>query len=291
MRLKNSLFSAALLSLMALAACVPQKKFLAMSERANRLHGDSVNFYNQILGLTGSLSRLQLEQEMTNDRLKKNKEELSQTKESLSQTKESLSQTKESLTLSKETIAAQQARLLALQKMIEQQRQASEALHKKITQALGAFNADQLTVGLKNGKVYVSMSEQLLFASGSADVAAEGKAALSTLAAALNQNPDININVEGHTDSIPIAKKFVDNWALSVARSTAIARILIKDYQVQPMRIISSGRAEYFPVADNSTSEGRARNRRTEIILEPKLDKILELVEAQNDAAAQDNNH
>lgn len=284
MRFKNSLFSSVLFSLMALTACVPQKKFLAMGERANRLHADSVNFYNQILGLTGSLSRLQLEQEMTNDRLKKNKEELSQTKESLSQTKESL-------TLSKETIADQQARLLALQKMIEQQRQASEALHKKITQALGAFNADQLTVSLKNGKVYVSMSEQLLFASGSADVAAEGKAALSTLAAALNQNPDININVEGHTDSIPIAKKFVDNWALSVARSTAIARILIKEYQVQPMRIISSGRAEYFPVADNSSPEGRARNRRTEIILEPKLDKILELVEAQNDAAAENNNH
>jgi chemotaxis protein MotB len=284
MRFKNSFYSAVLLSLMAFAACVPQKKFLAMSERANRLHRDSVNFYNQILGLTGSLSRLQLEQEMTSDRLKKNKEELSQTKESLTQTKESLTQ-------SKETIAAQQARLLALQKMIEQQRQASEALHKKITQALGAFNADQLTVSLKNGKVYVSMSEQLLFASGSADVAPEGKAALSTLAAALNQNPDININIEGHTDSIPIAKKFVDNWALSVARSTAIARILIKDYQVQPMRIISSGRAEYFPVADNSTPEGRARNRRTEIILEPKLDKILELVAAQNDAADQDNIH
>lgn len=283
MRFKNSLFSAVLFSLMALTACVPQKKFLAMSERANRLHADSVNFYNQILGLTGTLSKLQLEQEMTSERLKKNKEELSQTKESLTQTKESL-------TLSKETIAAQQARLVALQKMIEQQRQASEALHKKITQALGAFNADQLTVSLKNGKVYVSMSEKLLFASGSADVAPEGKAALSTLATALNQNPDININVEGHTDSIPIAKKFVDNWALSVARSTAIARILIKEYQVQPMRIISSGRAEYFPVADNSTIEGRASNRRTEIILEPKLDKILELVEAQNNAATEDNN-
>ena len=284
MRFKNSLFNLLLLSLLALSACVPQKKFLAMTDRANRLHGDSVNFYNQILGLKGSLSRLQLEQEMTSDRLKKNKEELSQTKESLTQTKESL-------TLSKETIAAQQARLLALQKMIEQQRQASEALHQKITQALGAFNADQLTVTLKNGKVYVSMSEQLLFASGSADVAPEGISALATLAAALNQNPDININVEGHTDSIPIAKKFVDNWALSVARSTAIARILIKDYQVQPMRIISSGRAEYFPVADNSTIEGRAKNRRTEIILEPKLDKILELVDAQNNEVTEDNNH
>jgi chemotaxis protein MotB len=159
-------------------------------------------------------------------------------------------------------------------------------LRKKIAEALGSFNADQLTVSLKNGKVYVSMSEQLLFASGSADVAKEGQLALASLAKALNENADINVNVEGHTDSIPIAKKFVDNWALSVARSTAITRILIKEYQVNPARIISSGRSEFLPIADNASPEGRAKNRRTEIILEPKLDKILELVEQQSNSSA-----
>jgi chemotaxis protein MotB len=243
-----------------LSSCVPQKKFVAMEDRANRLHRDSVNFYNQILGLNGSLSKLQMEQEMTQSKLQRSKEQLSS---------------------NSETIADQQARLAELQQRIEQQRAASESLRKKISEALGSFNADQLTVSLKNGKVYVSMSEQLLFASGSADVGKEGKDALASLAKALNENTDINVNVEGHTDSIPIAKKFVDNWALSVARSTAITRILIKDYQVNPVRIISSGRSEFLPIADNATPEGRARNRRTEIILEPKLDKILELVEAQ----------
>jgi chemotaxis protein MotB len=243
-----------------LSSCVPQKKFVAMEDRANRLHRDSVNFYNQILGLNGSLSKLQMEQEMTQSKLQRSKEQLSS---------------------NSETIADQQARLAELQQRIEQQRAASESLRKKISEALGSFNADQLTVSLKNGKVYVSMSEQLLFASGSADVGKEGKDALASLAKALNENTDINVNVEGHTDSIPIAKKFVDNWALSVARSTAITRILVKDYQVNPVRIISSGRSEFLPIADNATPEGRARNRRTEIILEPKLDKILELVEAQ----------
>jgi chemotaxis protein MotB len=243
-----------------LFSCVPQKKFTAMQDRANRLHRDSVEFYNRILGLNGSLSKLQMEQEMTQSKLNKSKEQLNS---------------------STETIATQQARLAELQQRLEQQRLASESLRKKIADALVNFNADQLTVSLKNGKVYVSMSEQLLFASGSAEVGKEGKAALGSLAKALNENTDINVNVEGHTDSIPIVKRFEDNWALSVARSTAITRILIKEYQVNPVRIISSGRSEFLPVADNSSPEGRAKNRRTEIILEPKLDKIMELIDAQ----------
>lgn len=231
-----------------------------MEERANRLNRDSIKFYNQILGLTGSLSKLTMEQEMTNSKLEKSKTQLSSRNE---------------------TIAQQQERLAELQLRIDQQRAASAALKKTISDALGNFNAEQLTVSLKNGKVYVSMSEQLLFESGSAEVGKVGKDALAILAKALNENADINVNVEGHTDSIPIAKKFIDNWALSVARSTAITRILVKDYRVNPVRIISSGRSEYLPIADNSSPEGRAKNRRTEIILEPKLDKILELVEEE----------
>lgn len=229
-----------------------------MEERAGRLHKDSVNFYNQILKLNGSLSKLQMEQEFTSSKLQESKEQLN---------------------TSKETIVAQQARLAQLQRLIDQQKQASESLRKTIADALVNFGSDQLTVSLKNGKVYVSMSEKLLFASGSADVSKEGREALATLAKAINDNNEININIEGHTDSVPIVKKYTDNWALSVARSTSIARILIKDYAVNPTRIISSGRSEYSPVADNTTPEGRARNRRTEIILEPRLDKILQLID------------
>jgi chemotaxis protein MotB len=255
-----SLFLGAILLM---GSCVSQKKYKDLQARASRLHNDSVSLYNQVLGLNGSLNKVQMENEMTSSKLQKSNQQLSS---------------------SNETIAQQQARLAELQQRIEQQRQASEALRKTIADALVNFNAEQLTVTLKNGKVYVSMSEKLLFASGSAEVSQDGKSALSSLAKALNQNMDININVEGHTDSIPIVKKFQDNWALSVARSTEITRILVKDYFVNPTRIISSGRSEYLPIADNSTPEGRAKNRRTEIILEPKLDKIMELVDAQNSA-------
>ncbi len=105
-----------------------------------------------------------------------------------------------------------------------------------------------------------------------------GNEALATLAKALNQNADINVLVEGHTDSIPISKTYADNWALSVARSTAIARLLIKDHFVNPTRITASGRGENEPMAPNGTPEGRAQNRRTEIILEPKLDELMQLI-------------
>lgn len=251
-------------------SCVSKKKYLASQSRASRLHRDSVDFYDQIMALQGKVSRMNEENNMTSNRLNKSQMELSKKEEQLSETQQ--------------TVAAQQRRLMELQQLLEQQRKNTEALRKTIADAMVNFNASQLTVSIKNGKVYVSMEESLLFPSGSAVVNKEGKSALSSLAAVLNQNNDININIEGHTDSIPITKKYEDNWALSVARSTAIARILIQDYSVAPARIITSGRSQYFPIADNNTTEGRSKNRRTEIILEPKLDRIMELVEGSTAA-------
>ena len=189
--------------------------------------------------------------------------------------------TSNQLIQSQAEVQAQQKRLQQLQSLIDRQRQATETLRAKVAKALGGFNADQLTVSMKNGKVYVSLAESLLFPSGSADVNAGGKEALGTLAQALNQNPDINILVEGHTDSIPITKRFPDNWALSVARSTAIVRILTNDYNVAPARLTASGRSSYEPLESNETPEGRAKNRRTEIILAPRLDELMRLIEGR----------
>jgi chemotaxis protein MotB len=136
---------------------------------------------------------------------------------------------------------------------------------------------------MRNGKVYVSMQESLLFPSGSAVVNQKGKDALAKLAGVLNTNPDINVEVEGHTDSIAInTKLYPDNWALSVARATSITRIMIKDYFVNPVRIKASGRGEFEPIASNTTDIGRAQNRRTEIILEPKLDELMQLIRGGN---------
>jgi len=162
---------------------------------------------------------------------------------------------------------------------MDKQKHAIQDILKKMNNALVGFNAKDLSVSIKNGKVYVSLSENLLFPSGSAVVNPKGKDALSKLAVVLNQNSDITVDIEGHTDSIPIHGKYQDNWDLSLARSASIVRILTVDYRVDPTRVIASGHSQYEPVQSNATSEGRAQNRRTDIILSPKLDELYRLLQ------------
>jgi chemotaxis protein MotB len=191
--------------------------------------------------------------------------------------------TKRQLHSTNEQIEAQRARLAQLQALLDQQQAAAEALRKKIAEALKGFNSNELTVKMKNGKVYISMQESLLFPSGSAVVNPKGKEALSKVAGVLNTSTEININIEGHTDSIPIhTAKFADNWELSTARATSIAHVLIDEYHVTPAKLVASGRSEYDPIGPNSTPEGRGQNRRTEIILEPKLDELMKLMDGTN---------
>lgn len=166
-----------------------------------------------------------------------------------------------------------------LQDLINAQSARVQALLGSVKEALLGFNSDELTVTEKDGKVYVAMSDKLLFESGSAKVDKRGKEALSKLAEVLNKQNDIDVFIEGHTDNKPInTVQFKDNWDLSVIRATSVVRILTKDYGVNPLQIQPAGRAEFIPVADNSTAEGRSKNRRTEIILAPKLDKLMQML-------------
>jgi chemotaxis protein MotB len=147
---------------------------------------------------------------------------------------------------------------------------------------LVGFKSDELSVELKNGKVYVSLAEKLLFKSGSAMVDPKGKEALGKLAAVQEKNPDIDVMIEGHTDNVPlIPGKFDDNWDLSVSRATSIVRILTEDNNVEPKRVTAAGRSEFVPLVSNDTPEGKARNRRTEIILSPKLDELFQILNSK----------
>ncbi len=140
------------------------------------------------------------------------------------------------------------------------------------------FDSDELSVEMRDGKVYVSMSDKLLFKSGSDAVEPKGVEAVKKIADVMNKNTDINMAVEGHTDSIPIkTNRFKDNWDLSVARATSVVRILTGD-GVDATRLTASGKGEFSPKADNSTKEGRATNRRTELVLSPKLNELLQLL-------------
>ena len=168
-----------------------------------------------------------------------------------------------------------------LQGMIEAQQQKVKDLLASVKDALLGFSSEDLTVTEKDGKVYVSLSDKLLFESGKAIVNQQGKVALGKLAEGLNKQTEIDVYIEGHTDNVPIhTAVFQDNWDLSVIRATSVVRILTETYSVNPLQIQPCGRGEFKPVDTNESAEGRAHNRRTEIIMAPRLDKLLQLLQA-----------
>ena len=180
----------------------------------------------------------------------------------------------------KEKLLSDRERTLdEMKEVIARQDSITNRLNGILRDALLGFNSDELSVEIRNGKVYVSLSDKLLFKSGSSAVEEKGKEALKLLGAVLDKNPDIDILVEGHTDNVPIkTSNYKDNWDLSVARATSIVRILTNDYKIPPTRLTASGKGEFSPKAGNETAEGRAKNRRTEIILSPKLDELMKLL-------------
>lgn len=182
--------------------------------------------------------------------------------------------------LSKEFVD-QQKKIHELEKVLEEKEKAVNDLRHKVSQALLNFKENDLTVNIKNGKVYVSLAEQLLFGSGSIVVDKKGVEALKQLAGVLKDNPDINIMVEGHTDNVPISRKsqyMQNNWDLSVLRATSIVDILT-EAGVEPAKITAAGKGEYAPLNPNDTAEGKQKNRRTEIILTPELDELFQILE------------
>jgi chemotaxis protein MotB len=177
-------------------------------------------------------------------------------------------------------LQTQEKKLKEMQEIIAHQDSVTNRLNALVKDALLGFKSDELSVKIKNGKVYVSMSDKLLFKSGSASVEPKGVEAIEKLAEVLNKNTEIAISIEGHTDNVPIKTvHYADNWDLSVARATSIVRLLIEKYTVDPKRLTASGKGDNFPVASNDTAEGRAKNRRTEIVLSPKLDELFDLLQ------------
>ncbi|HVY75618.1 MAG TPA: OmpA family protein [Puia sp.] len=251
-----------------LGGCVSTKKFNASQSALQSARNDSAQLAARVNSLESTVSQLK---EQVNDLTNK-----------AGQLSTDAANKANQLTRSQQELADQQKRLEQLQALMDQQKRATQEIRKKMTDALVGFSSKELTVSIKNGKVYVSLQENLLFPSGSAVVNPKGKEALGKLAEVLNMNPDISVDIEGHTDSIPIRGRYQDNWDLSTARANSIVRVLTQDYKVDPVRIIASGHSWYDPVETNSTPEGRALNRRTEIILTPKLDELYKLLEANN---------
>jgi chemotaxis protein MotB len=175
-------------------------------------------------------------------------------------------------------------RLAELEKMLDAQQKAVKALKDKVSEALFGFENNGLTVTMKNGQVYVSMDDKLLFKTGSYEIDANGRNALRKLGTLLEKNPDVTITIEGHTDDVPYraapGQQILDNWDLSVKRATTVVRVLTQDTHINPKRLVASGRSEYMPVDAQKTPDARQKNRRTEIILTPDLTDLYKILES-----------
>jgi len=207
-------------------------------------------------------------------------EQLQQKEDRLKELEENLNAEREQLKQLRSELENKQQRLIELERVLHQKDSLVQVLKDKVSDALYGFKSEGLDVKIKNGKVYVSMEEKLLFPSGSTQIDERGKEALRELARVLEKNKDINIMVEGHTDNVPVISSAAmkDNWDLSVKRATAVVRILMQSSGLQGERIIAAGRSKYMPLETNETETGRRKNRRTEIILTPKFGELLQIL-------------
>jgi len=313
----NTLIILATISFLVLSSCVTQKKYDELLSKNVKMEGQIDDLTKKLDIANKKIEELnqQLE-ELTesNNATQKELQETTQKLQLLTSEKDKLKTLYDNLLKNSgklnRDLAAQQERLLSielnleeakkrnddlsvslderekkvseLEKILAEKEQAVNELKNKVSNALLNFKENDLTVEVRNGKVYVSLAEQLLFKSGSIEVDPKGVSALQQLASALKDSPDINVMVEGHTDNVPISRKsqyMNDNWDLSVLRATSIVKILT-DAGVSTGQVTATGKGEYSPVVENDSDENKQKNRRTEIILTPKLDELFKILES-----------
>jgi len=257
-----------------------KRKLQSEIEKLSSEKGKLANAVDQLEDKKGRLEKeynelSEMSAEQLSEKEKQNRELLKQLQEKESKLGE------ESARLEKlqNELKQRSERVDQLESLIASKEAAMQRLKDAVSAALQGFEGKGLTVERKNGKVYVSMENKLLFSSGSWAVGTQGQRAVVNLAGVLRQNPDIDVLIEGHTDNVPYGGKgaVTDNWDLSTKRATAIVRILVNN-NVNAEQITAAGRSKFIPVASNSSNSGKAKNRRIEIILAPNLDAINELL-------------
>lgn len=247
-------------------------------DKLNALNEQLMNRLDKLLaGSASDNAKLSGDLQLTKEQLLKKEDELKALEAKLNKQKADLDELSIQL-------KQREARVNELEEILKKKDQAATDLKKKLSDALLGFENKGLTITQKNGKVYVSMDESLLFASGKTNVETRGVDALKNVAKVLESNTDINVMVEGHTDDVPMkgAGEIKDNWDLSVIRATSVTKILLSSAKIDAKRITSAGRGEFFPLDPAKTSEARKKNRRTEIILTPKLDELLKVLGNNN---------
>jgi len=301
-----------LLVLTALSSCVSSKKYKELDDKYIKLRSDNVvlkdkfdELSNKSLKCSSELNRLKIQYDNLKSKFetlnklfavkdnaykklqasydalsKSSNQTLAYEAEKSKKLLDELEKKQKELAKERAELDQRSKRIEQLEQLIAQKDAKLDNLKSSLTRALDKFESQGLKVTQRNGKIYISMENKLLFDSGSWHVKQNGRNAIETIGNILSVNPDVEIMIEGHTDNVPYRSKgsIKDNWDLSVKRATSVVRQLMKNKHIDPKRLVPAGRSKYLPIADNSTSEGRAKNRRIEVILTPRLDEIMNLL-------------
>lgn len=274
-----------------LSSCVSQKKFSELEskqkETQDLLNTATVKLNSCLEEKASSTSQLKVLKDQVSNLKNQNSALLNNVGNLATlSTKEA-----ENLEKSLESIKEKDLQIKTMQDALTKKDSVTLALVTSLKGALGNLDDEDIQVNVEKGVVYVSISDKLLFTSGSYNVSSRAREVLGKVAKVVNDKPDIEFLVEGHTDNVPIKNKvLLDNWDLSVKRATSVVRVLQKDFKVDPKRMTAAGRSYYIPVSDNSTAENRAKNRRTRIVVLPKLDQFYNMIEDGMKKASQGGN-
>ncbi len=257
------------------------KRLMQQYDAVNKLNDELLSKMKERNAMNDAETRKLLsELQKLQENLQKREDALKLSTASLAEEQKRLDELNKALQSKEGLLEAKNKRVAELESAIAAKDSALSHFKEKLSSALLGFEGDGLTIDQRDGKVYVSLEEKLLFKSGKWSVDPKGQKALAKLTKVLVDNPDINIMIEGHTDNVPYKGRsgITDNWDLSVKRSTSIVKILLNNKGLDPKRIIAAGRGEFLPIDNTDTKEGRAKNRRTEIILTPNWDEIFNVL-------------
>lgn len=273
MKIKYYFLAALFIPMLNSCVVLSPKKYKSLLAERDSLQNRSTNQDATIAGLQSDTSRLH--REIADLRAK-----LQSLNDNYNTLNNNYNESSSKVTKLSADLQAREARLKEVEDILRKQNEATNALKNKLQQALLGFQNSGLTVDVRNGKVYVSLADKLLFPSGSITIDVKGKQALTQLAAVINKEPDINIAVEGHTDDKKVINlgQIKDNWDLSVLRATSVVRYLTEDEKVDPVRLTATGKSQFQPIDPADNDAARAKNRRIEIVLSPKLDELYNLI-------------
>lgn len=256
----------------------------ALEQLNNELNGEKLGLQDNLSKLTADHEALRQQYAALDADRAKLARDLDQLRDMLDKGNAEASRMLQELQRNQADLEERSQRVEELESLLKAREEAISAIRRQVSDALLGFEGKGLTISTRDGKVYVSMEDKLLFRSGSYEIGRDGEKAVRDLAKVLAANPDINVMVEGHTDDVRYTPNayLKDNLDLSAKRATTVVRLLLENKEIAPERIVAAGRGESLPVAEGKTAEARAKNRRTEIILTPKYDELMKLMETTN---------